>query len=1148
MKTASPELTEMLKNSDAIKALPFLRVDWNLNRYHGTHVHNIPNEEDAAFEPELFPLESIVEAVRPHKGINKARIGHSTVSSGYDTPSISGTGGRFYIADQEDKYKYWTSPKPAVGNVVPVFSTSNFDTDEYPELTGHDNLTSCRPYVEYGDWTDIEGGREFTGKFVKANKIIIKFENTWATPDDFDIVLETSAGVLTIPDSQLNPLMWQGTGEIILRWNGSSWVHSNDPEWGNTGPVSVDPTTNFPRVNQVHSIGVVVRTLKGGYQYTKPGEALEQTRYFDNGTYLLTTGADSFVDVIEISAHLEADLSEWLISEDNSFDMAEASTLYPVGTLTSNFGNVVLSNIYENGEGEWVTGLFSSENNDPDVLWSDYMEPNAEIILDYIFYDDDDNEVETVRQFTMFTETWSGQSDESVSIECLDYSKFFNTQHPPSVMWEKLPTSEIVWRLLDTLGFNKFNIELDSALETDFTINVFYTSGEETMWEVLDELARATQTAIYFDSYGFLRVKTRNLAYRPDLDPVWEFTSQDTPEQLSNVISLSHTSEFEPNSIKVVYQKTDWSEFNRGQPSLQRVWEPEGDFVTLRGTPLQKDLAADGGMIFIDPKQAPVWPWAGLVNINGEIIEFAGKEFVYYTGPDGTVKNKKVVKSDAERSAIQKDEVEDAFKAKSYFSGGLKVAEDEFGELCRGRWNTEPAEHLVDAEGYSVRQYINGTGKSDVGGFRHLKNESKVQLATGARHKVYKDILIATRGAADDTPFYNYGTKFKFTHKRTWQCAGIVINNSGNKEDGYFIEFTVSRRLGGEQRKNRGELLVYSRVNGKETIIGTKPLAIAENIEYEVDVQYSLVEGSGAHRIQVWVNGKNVLTGLATGGQRATPTGKFGLFARGKTIAEFEYLYAIKRPEEELPDDFSYLDKVDRGYTGNQWEKEWVFQWKTYRRRVKKKKWTKEKKRFNRRFFDDFGPYVHEIREFDVQFEPAPVLHSRLYSTNDWGAAALEYRSSPFGAKFIMANTSRVNSILHGEDSLSFAGTGRSVDQILTVFGRTLIIEEAEEEVFENADQIRIRGRNEMELTSQWIQSKEAASHIGEWIKDNFSYGNDSVNLEVFGNPLIEVGDIVSVNCPEKYIDGNYFVVGVRDEYSNGIVTSLTLRRRVDTT
>jgi len=1128
VKNASPRLIEALKNGTALKALPEVVIDWNLNRYIDTRVDNVPNEQETGYDIELFPIETLVEPVRPRKGINKARVGHSTIGRDY-TDVGGGMDARFYIADVDDIYKYWTSPKPAVGGVIPLFNTTNFPLDEYIGLTGHDNLTSARPFVEYGDWS--ADNKVFTPKNVKANKIVIKLENTWASPNDFDIVITRANSTQTIPNENLSG--WEASGEIVLYWNGFNWTQNG---------FRINDANGFPATDPIRRIQLVVRTLKGGYQSNG-----SVTQYWDTDTnsWKPTTGADSFLDVIEIGAHLEADLSQWVVDVDDSFDLADASNLYPIGTVTSNQGHISLSNIYEI-DGEAHLGLFSHENTS--IIWSDYLEPNAQVTLRYAFYDEDEDEpFERVTQFVMYTESWTGQSDDNVTMDVTDHSKFFNDQLVLPAMWEGLKAPEIMWRLLDSVGFNNYHIDRGD-LVTEHVIPVFYTTGEENVWEVLGELAKATQTAVYFDNEGVLQIRTREYALSPLEAPVWDFQAYDSPEQRANIVTLDQTTEFEPNSIRVIYQKTNWSDFNNGNPTMQKVWEPEDSSVVLRATPLVRNLSETDEYLWIGADDVKVWPYAGLVNVEGEIIRYNGKVLAWYAGPAGNQLRNTIVRSEDEKNDVMR-QIAPGHGYKAHFLGALRIAQDENGDFERGVWNSEPRDHNVEATGYSVRKIVNGNHRTDAAGFRHLKQESKIQLNAGPHMDSYSDILLATRGATDDSPFFYYGTRMKFIPEQgnTHQRAGIVIHNSTANENGYYIELTPSSKLGGKERKKRQELMLYSRVGGKDHVIDKRALAIGENIEYEIDITYINLPNSPDHRIQVWVNGKNAISAIASpsNGTKNAENGKFGLFVRGKTKAQFEYLYAVRREEEgDLDEDFSFLDKVDRGYMGGQWDREWTYRWKDYKRRVKKKS-VRARKRFNRQFFDEFGPIVHEIREFDVKFDPKPVLHSRLYLTNDWGAIPLEYRGNPFGAKFVIANTARYNSVIHGDDTLSFAGTGQSVNQVVTCLGRALEIAEAEEVVAENTDQIRRRGKSETDLTSPWIQSKAMAENIAAWMRNNFTYGNDGISLEVFGNPLIEIGDVVTVDYPEKYISGDYFVMGVKNEYQNGIVTSLDLRRRV---
>lgn len=1088
-----PAVENALRNEHAVRAVPEVVVDWNMNRYVTAVASNPVTAGIYDFDVEIFPIESIVEPLRPTKGINKARVGSATISNDYLSAATTKAFSRYYIADVDDNYKYWTSP------------TASSSTGA---------LTDCKPQVVYGE-------------SVLVNKIVITLENSWASPKTFSIQTTTSANPTeanwTEIANQTNvPGSWKGTGQIILNWNGTNWRNAarND---------NLDKT---PKTTAVRGVRIVVTALEGGYQVTTDGSAVASTYSTnENGNYetFETDGKDARFDLIEISARLEVDLSPYVISVGDDFDLGEADTLYPIGTVTSNVGTLNLSNLYKDGS-SWVPGLFNATNTDSPYY--KYIDANAKITTKYHYYDDADAFLGTVQQHVMYVDSWSGQSDDTVTVELSDYSKFFNEQVVRAAMWENLTVPEIVWRLLDSVGFVDYSINRDANRVTEHIIPVFYTDGESTLWEILDELAQASQTAIFFDSHGVLQVKTRDFAYSAADAPVWTFTSETSGTQLANIVSLSQGTDFEPNHYKVIYQKTNWSPEKRGMPSLQNVWEPE-DTLVLRGTPLVRTLEKGADNFWVGSDDVRLWPYEGMVNINSELIRFKGKQFVYYTGASGNTRNVAIIKSQDEHNS-RNAETPWEYRHKNHYTGALAITE-------RGVWNSDEMRHSVDAEGYSVRSIVNGTHNTDANGLNHLKQQSKVLLDTPNKFNKYSDLLVATRGDTDDTPFYYYGTKFSFKPSGRDQFAGIVIHNSGTNEDGYYIEFTVSKNLNAEKRKNRNELIVYSRVNGNDKKIGDEALPIGENIEYEVDIEFTPV-GSD-HKIKVWVNGKQVFSKTITGAEKNASNGKFGIFARGKTTSEFEYLYAIKKTGRELEEDFSFMDKVKRSYVGDLWFKEWVFETKRNKRRVKKNTGDPTH-RVNERYMDDFGPYVHEVREFDVKFDPAPVLHSRLYLTNTWSATPLEYSATPFGAKFVIANTYRNNAVINGDDNLSYSGTGDGITQYLIVFGRALVVDESQEEIAKNDDQIKRRGKVESEISSPWIQSKRMARDIVDWLEGHFSYGNDEIAIEVFGNPLVQVGDVVHVTYPLRHIDADFFVIGTKNQFDTGLTTTLALRRR----
>lgn len=299
------------------------------------------------------------------------------------------------------------------------------------------------------------------------------------------------------------------------------------------------------------------------------------------------------------------------------------------------------------------------------------------------------------------------------------------------------------------------------------------------------------------------------------------------------------------------------------------------------------------------------------------------------------------------------------------------------------------------------------------------------------------------------------------------------------------------------------------------------------------------------HVIQVSVNGTSKMTFTIPVGEKEALTGRYGLFVRGDTHADFEYLYGNGTTEDLHIDTNSFFDRIRGGIVSGQTDREWIYKW-TQSNRMVKKRMARVATRYAQRFFDDFGPICHEVREFDVKFDKYPSIHSNLYFSNDTQIVCPEYKSDPFGAQFILANANRNNAIVNGEDTLTF-GSDNPVEQKLMIYGRTVTKDDEKTIVSKDDDAIRRRGSVETEIQPEWIQTESGAQALADWITHHWANGCDEVEAEIFGNPLLQLGDIVSVNYPQKDFDPvthRYFIVSIGRSFDAGYeTTKLTLRR-----
>jgi len=83
-----------------------------------------------------------------------------------------------------------------------------------------------------------------------------------------------------------------------------------------------------------------------------------------------------------------------------------------------------------------------------------------------------------------------------------------------------------------------------------------------------------------------------------------------------------------------------------------------------------------------------------------------------------------------------------------------------------------------------------------------------------------------------------------------------------------------------------------------------------------------------------------------------------------------------------------------------------------------------------------------------------------------------------------------------------------------------------------------------VQIDSEWIQSLDAAKRLVRLIEKGIDGFSRTVNVKIFGNPLIQVGDVVNLSYYLKGIsDQKYVVHSVSNAFRSGLETSLTLKK-----
>lgn len=193
-------------------------------------------------------------------------------------------------------------------------------------------------------------------------------------------------------------------------------------------------------------------------------------------------------------------------------------------------------------------------------------------------------------------------------------------------------------------------------------------------------------------------------------------------------------------------------------------------------------------------------------------------------------------------------------------------------------------------------------------------------------------------------------------------------------------------------------------------------------------------------------------------------------------------------------------------------------------------------------FFEDFGSIVHEVRDFEVDFDPAPAKGVSVYSSNPH-SKVINQRYSPVKGYFTLVNTSHRDEIINGTEELD---ESNSIDYSLLMYGYVLEEKGSDTEEVKNELSIRRHGTISEDLDADWIFTKDEAKALGAWIVDHWGDSMDTLELQTFLTLFLEVGDHVKVHYPNANInpDWYYIVAGKELSYDNeGLSFNVIVRR-----
>ena len=204
------------------------------------------------------------------------------------------------------------------------------------------------------------------------------------------------------------------------------------------------------------------------------------------------------------------------------------------------------------------------------------------------------------------------------------------------------------------------------------------------------------------------------------------------------------------------------------------------------------------------------------------------------------------------------------------------------------------------------------------------------------------------------------------------------------------------------------------------------------------------------------------------------------------------------------------------------------------------------------------NPEIIGINVYDVQYQsPAatnvdilPVQYAQKYypggkpADNDYAQILIldEYclaysvpLNTGFRAKFAIANNSRHMVWIHKTpDQLNTTSTQ------LALYTHE-IVAQSDPAILEKV--LNKNNTTEVaQIDTTWIQSQYAANKMIDIVAQSIDGFSKDTTIKIFGNPLIQLGDIITVTYPLLGLQSRTFVVqSVKHVFNNGLETELVL-------
>jgi len=845
-------------------------------------------------------------------------------------------------------------------------------------------------------------------------------------------------------------------------------------------------------------------------------------------------------ELVEICPVLAADLTDYVTEFNSVEELSDRDVSKPVGVISANTGSLSLnnsdftfdrSNVRRKRNGVYVGSFFSR-----------MLDDGVEIKHSYSISSLQSDQSEEIPSVPMITDSWGESSDQdgSVQVDLLDYSKVLQDRPCPDLVLKNHPVTSIVYMIMDKIGFSRVIgwPENSSAGSTEPVIKFFWCRKEESAWDAIQRLAASTQTAIFFDRYGYLRVLPLQTFANKDRGQinknVHSLVSTTSDDEISNIIDLSREHTVGANKVTIRYQTVD-VHGEAGKLARDSFWLPEDNYA-IGAVVLKEPINpnSDFAVTVTNGKLPPFARLSGSFSSGNNIIKYNGTEVRL---KKATPAQTRIIKSEEDR---------------------LRAVLDNNGQevIFTGRLRLVPGQKKIIAKlkasqlnGFKVKNVFLGKPWKNSNGIKNatysVKKDSMVLTSKG---KTSNKLVIAAKQYP--VPFPSVIAKFAPTSgaKMTKQGAknsmfGITLGNRdvAGVHRCYLVAVFLGDRVG--QPGYQAGLAVY-RIGkgGRITAIPRIPTGNMQDLPISLPIQ-----GGEWH----WLQATHIAGHISTGGLDVFLDGAFvgrwkdnvagnggpntwantsgGVFVKDGSMLVDKVIalgFESGANSASFPT-WDYLNKLATAGTVNFFTKQALKKKQKLPGRYKKHlKWTEidkvydtylsffKKRRRGRIFVEEFSNKLKEYIDEDIRFENGPALAAEVVNINP-NVSVDRFITSPFGANINIRNSSSEIQFLSGRQLVDGSVEDVDAEQYIAVVGNGLVKAEAERTV-SIKDLVGRNGEKKLEVDAEWIQHHDQADQLAEWIIENQGDGAEVYSITCSPNPLIEVGDHIDIDYSER--------------------------------